>query len=133
LGFFALFLTCGVLVFPLAANYFSVYPTNTSTMYKAALPVLFLSISYLLRRSDNLQDYRRITYAFFVASTANLMVWLGGTWLPQLVVFTPLPLTDLALNKLSEATVAIATILVLTRLAGRWRIFTCGVATSGWG
>ena len=121
LGLFALFLACGVLVFPLAANYFSLYPTNTSTAYKTALPLLFLGVSILLRRSEYWYVYWRITYAFFVASAANLMVWLGGTWLLQLVVFPIAPMTEMVLDKLSEATVVIVTILVLTRLAG-WKL-----------
>jgi len=121
LGLFTLFLACCILVFPLAANYFSLYPTNTSTVYKAALPVLFLGASILLRRSENLHDYWRITYAFFVASTANLLVWLGGTWLLQLVIIPTAPIIELVLDKLSEATVVIVTILVLIRLAG-WQL-----------
>ncbi len=118
LALFAVFLTCGVLVFPLAANYFSLIPTNTSTVYKAALPLLFLGVSVLLRRSELYQGYWQITYAFFVASAANLMVWLGGTWLLRLVAIPTAPWTDMVLDKLSEATVVVATILVLTRLAG---------------
>lgn len=121
LGLFALFLACGVLIFPLAANYFSLLPTNTSTMYKAALPVMFLGISILVRRSESLRNYWRITYAFFVASAANLLVWLGGTWLLQLVVIPTAPMIELVLDKLSEATVVIVTILVLIRLAG-WQL-----------
>ena len=118
LGLFVIFLVCGVLIFPLAANYFSLFPTNTSTLYKAALPVLFLGVSYLLRRSEHWQGYWRVTYAFFVAATANLMVWLGGTWLLRLVAIPTAPWTEMVLDKLSESTVVIVTILVLVRLAG---------------
>jgi len=121
LTLFAIFFACGVLVFPLAANYYSVYPTNASTLYKAALPVLFLGASLLLRRSERLHDYWRITYAFFVASAANLLVWLWGTWLFRLVDAPADPLAEMLVNKLSEATVVIAVILLLTRLAG-WKL-----------
>ncbi|MCP4212877.1 MAG: CPBP family intramembrane metalloprotease [Halieaceae bacterium] len=121
LALFTIFFACGILVFPLAANYYSLFPTNASTLYKAALPVLFLGVSLLLRRSQRLHDYRRIAYAFFVASTANFLVWQFGTWLFRLVDIPTEPLAELLLNKLSEATVIIATILVLTRLAG-WKL-----------
>ena len=94
---------------------------NTSTLYKAALPLLFLGVSLLLRRSERLHDYWRIAYAFFVASAANLLVWLWGTWLFRLVDAPADPLAEMAVNKLSEATVIIVTILVLTRLAG-WNL-----------
>ncbi|MEA3334744.1 MAG: CPBP family intramembrane glutamic endopeptidase [Chloroflexota bacterium] len=121
LALFIIFFACGILVFPLAANYYSLLPTNDSTLYKAAVPVLFLGVSLLLRRSQRLHDYWRIAYAFFVASAANLLVWLGGTWLFRLVNAPADPLAEMAVNKLSEATVVIAVILLLTRLAG-WKL-----------
>ncbi len=54
---FIIFLACGILVFPLAANYYLLFPTNSSTLYKAAVPVLFLGVSLLLRRNERLHDY----------------------------------------------------------------------------
>ena len=121
LALFLIFLACGILVFPLASNYYSLFPTNASTLYKTAVPVLFLGAGLLLRHNERLHDYWRIAYAFFVASTANLLVWLVGTWLFRLVDAPADPLAEMAVNKLSEATVIIVTILVLTRLAG-WKL-----------
>lgn len=118
LALFTIFFTCGILVFPLAANYYSIFPTNASTLYKAAVAVLFLSVSLLLRRNERLHDYWRIASAFFVASAANFLAWQFGTWLFRLVDAPADPLAEMVLNKLSEATVMIVTILVLTRLAG---------------
>lgn len=118
---FLVFLACGTLVFPLAANYYSLFPTNTSTLYKAAVPVLFLGAGLLLRRNECLHDTWRIAYAFFVASAANFLVWQFGTWLFRLVDTPAGPLAELVLNKLSEATVIISAILVLTWLAG-WKL-----------
>lgn len=121
LALFAIFFVCGILIFPLAANYYSVFPADSSTVYKAALPLLFLGASLLPRRNERLHNYRRITYAFFVASAANLLVWLWGTWLFRLVDAPANPLAELVVNKLSEATVIVVAILALTRLAG-WNL-----------
>jgi len=97
---FLLLMGCFVF-FLLAGNYYSIFPTNTSTLYKAALPLLFLGVSLLLRRSERLHDYWRIAYAFFVASAANLLAWLWGTWLFRLVDAPAGPLAELVVNNLT--------------------------------
>lgn len=118
---FLLLLVCSLAVFLLGANYYKLFPTNGNWVYAGSLAVFFLVVALLLRRSARLSKYWRIFYAFFVASTVNLVsdlfagynnlfVQLFGTW--------PDTNQGFALAKLYDALLVVIPILALTLISG---------------
>ena len=112
LGMFILFLICGLLTFMLGSNYYSVFPTNDSLIYKTSLPAIFLATTLLLYRHERLKKYWQVSFAFFVASFAN--------WVMAVV---PLgagatSAESMTLDKLAQFIKVVIPIIVLTKLAG---------------
>src|SRR5512139_1219438 len=115
---FVLFLIGGLAIFLFGNNWNDLFPTNTSTLYKAALPIIFLALAVLLRRSDHLKVYWRIAFALFIAAFANWLNWTLGNWLPRF--FGPLTTAaqELTVDKLSQCIPVVLSIIVLTKLVG---------------
>lgn len=63
-------LACGALVFILGSNYYSIFPTNDSQLYRGVLAALFLGAALAMRRKESLEPYSQIAYAFFIAALA---------------------------------------------------------------
>jgi len=115
---FLLLLLGGLLIFLFGSSYFNIFPTNKSKIYKISLPIAFLILSLFLFRRDPSANYWQVSYAFCVASSANLLSTLCGAWLLRLLKLPDNTIKGLALAKLSEALVVIATIIVLFVMAG---------------
>lgn len=115
---FVLLLLGGLLIFLFGSSYFNIFPTNKSKFYKTSLPIAFLILSFFLIRSEPLAVYWQVSYAFFVASSANILSTLCGPWLLRLLKLSDNSIKGLALAKLSEALVIIATIIGLFMIAG---------------
>ena len=81
---FVLFLIGGLAIFLFGNNWNDLFPTNTSTLYKAALPIGFLALAVVLRRTERLRPYWRIAFALFIAAFANWLNWTLGDWLGRL-------------------------------------------------
>ena len=108
----------GLAIFLFGNNWNDLFPTNTSTLYKAALPIAFLTLAVVLYRSKQLKLYWRIAFALFIAAFANWLNWTLGNWLPRF--FGPLITTaqELTIDKLAQCIPVVLSIIVLTKLVG---------------
>lgn len=121
-GLFAIFLFCGLLVFVFGTSYFSNFPTNTSGAFKVGTSIFFLSAVVTLRRIEQLNQYWRVVYGFFAASTVNVVAWYFALYFREgLFEVSNISLTTtqgMTFAKLIEAVLTIGTILILIKLAG---------------
>lgn len=111
IGLSLLFLLCGFLIFVLGSPYYSIFPTNKSTLYNACLCIVFALSSVLLYRSKRLNKYWQASYAFFIASAAN---WLLTTGVFRLPGSSSSTLAGATLDKISQFVPVVLSILVLT-------------------
>jgi membrane protease YdiL (CAAX protease family) len=114
-------LICGVLVFILGTNWYSVFPTNDSQIYRAVIAAVFLMAALILRRRESAAQYSRIAYAFFIATVAffvtSLTAEIRDDLLHALNITFDSP-RHLALSKVFESTIVLSTTIVLTLLWG---------------
>jgi uncharacterized protein len=115
---FVLFLMGGLAIFLFGNNWNDRFPTNDSTLYKASLPVIFLVLAVVLRRSEHLRKYWRIAFALFIAAFANWLNWTLGNWLGLWLPAVSSTAAALTIDKLSQCAPVILAIIVLTKLAG---------------
>lgn len=113
-----LFMLGGGALFLLGNNWNKLFPTNTSTVYKTGLALVFLVTALALRRHATLKLYWPLAYALFVGAAANLVNWLLGNWLLPLISAEMTVAQDLAVDKLAQCIPVVATIIILTLLAG---------------
>jgi membrane protease YdiL (CAAX protease family) len=116
-----LLLACGFLVFILGTNYYSIFPTNDSQLYRAVLAVLFLGAAVALRRHESLKPYSGIAYAFFIGILSYLLTSFTVEYRDPLLIslhIAPATPRGLAFVKLYEASQVIVLILLLTVLWG---------------
>jgi membrane protease YdiL (CAAX protease family) len=115
-------LVCGMLVFVFGSNYFSVFPTNDSQVYRAVLGAIFLGAALVLRRKASSRPYSDIAYAFFVATLAFFVTSLTAEIRDELLRATNVPADTppyLALTKVLESMLITSSILLLMVLWGR--------------
>jgi membrane protease YdiL (CAAX protease family) len=108
----------GLLIFLLGGNTFRLFPTNKNPAYEWGLTLAFLALALIFRRSAAVGKYWKVAYALFVASFANALNLYLGNWLAD---FLPAASNDakfLAVDKLSQAIPIVASIILLTLLAG---------------
>lgn len=114
-------LACGLLVFVFGSNYYSIFPTNNSQIYRVALAAIFLAAAIVLRRNQAWKAYGRIAYAFFVAITAFFVTSLTSGARDSLLSTLEIPASDaryISIEKVFEAVLVVSVILILTAL---WR------------
>jgi hypothetical protein len=68
-------LICGLVVFVLGTSYYDRFVTNTTGIFKIGTSVVLLASALYFLKSDQLRPYWRLVYAFFVASTVNVVTW----------------------------------------------------------
>lgn len=114
-------LACSFAVFLLGPNYSALFPTNGNAIYAAIVSAAFLIAALLFKRTEKLAKYWPVTYAFFVASTVNIVADLFGArqgdfvrWLG----FSENSNPGQGLGKLYETLLAVIPILILTLLSG---------------
>ena len=90
------------------------YEHRLQNRYHARIP----RVALLLRRQPTLKMYWPVAYALFVAAAANLVNWLLGNWLLPLFSAEITVAQDLAIDKVAQSLPVVATIIVLTLLAG---------------
>jgi membrane protease YdiL (CAAX protease family) len=116
-----LLLIGGALVFVFGTNYYSVFRTNDSQLYRAALAAVFLGAALVLRRKEAGGKYSQIAYAFFVATIAffatSLTAGIRDSLLGAIGVPRDTPVY-LALTKVFESVVVVVAIVLLIRLWG---------------
>ncbi len=112
---------CGLLVFVLGTNYYSIFPTNQSQLFRVILGLLFLAGALLTRKKPGLENYSQISYAFFIAITTYFLTsWFGIYRDPMLISWGIDLDTDryLATVKVLEAAIVIGAILILSLVWG---------------
>jgi membrane protease YdiL (CAAX protease family) len=118
---FVVLLICSLAVFLLGSNYVELFPTNGNWIYAASTTAIFLVAAILFKRSAKFVKYWPITYAFFIASTVNLVSDLFGSYNTQFVhlfgVWTGTNAID-ALAKMYETLLIVIPIIVLTLVSG---------------
>ncbi len=115
-GISVLLLVCGILVFIFGTNYYTIFPTNQSQLYRIILGLIFLAGALITRKKPDLKDYSYLAYAFFVAITTYFLTsWFAVYRDSLLRGIGVLPETDLYLAaiKVLEAVIVIGAILVL--------------------
>jgi membrane protease YdiL (CAAX protease family) len=114
IGFFILFLICGLLIFVLGSPYYSIFPTNKSTAYNTCLCIVFAASSISLYRIEKFRKYWQASFAFFIASFAN---WFLGIGVFRFSGSSSSALEGIALDKISQFLPIVLSILVLTTIA----------------
>jgi membrane protease YdiL (CAAX protease family) len=120
IGLFVLIMVCGVAVLLFGVNYFKLFPTNGNLVYSASLCTIFLVAALLLKRSQKLNPYWQISYAFFVASTVNLISILFGRYnveFLRLFGSTSNSNQGQAILKIFEVMLVVIPIISLTKIA----------------
>lgn len=98
----------GLLIFP-----FSLIPDSLWQIYSIILSIFFLTLTILFHRSEQYKKYWQIFLAFFIASFALNLQAISG-WLG----FQTTTMNGLVLAMLSSTALAVASIIVLTRISG---------------
>jgi len=121
-GFFVLFLVCGLLVFVLGLDYHTRFWTNTSGAFKVGLSALFLVATLALRRSERGRAYWPMAFAFLAASLANVTTWYLAAplqrWLWGLLGVATESAQGLMWGKLVDVVLRLAPIFALVWLTG---------------
>jgi len=118
---FVVFLICEVAIFILGSNYFEIFPTNKNLTYNLVICAVFLAAALWFKRTERLNVYWRVTYAFFVASMAYPTTWFTIDWVNRLIgrfSLTPDTTQGMAVAKLIEVILVTVPIIVLTKLSG---------------
>ncbi len=118
---FGALLICALAIFVLGSNYYPAFPTNGNAVYAASLSVLFLIGANLLKRSDRFARYWQISYAFFVASSVNLVSVLFAGYNSTILQYFGISMASnqgLAFAKVYDALLVSIPILLLVRISG---------------
>jgi membrane protease YdiL (CAAX protease family) len=119
---FGAFLVCGLAIFLFGSNYFEIFPTNRNLAYNLVVSGLFLAAALGFKRSDRLEKYWRVAFAFFTGSVAFPITLLLTGWGPRLLsrlnLYSPGTSQVQALLKVYEVVLVVVPVLVLVRLSG---------------
>jgi membrane protease YdiL (CAAX protease family) len=120
IGISILLLVCGLVVFFFGSNYFSVFPTNDSQLYRILVSAAFLVAALILRRKEATKSYSHIAYAFFIGMFVTFMTSLTLGMRASLLSGIPYGTARYeAFSKLFEAVLVVAVILILNALWGQ--------------
>jgi membrane protease YdiL (CAAX protease family) len=114
---FVFYLIGGLLVFLLGSNTFDLYLTNRNSLYEWGLTLLFLFLAVLTQRVVRFKIFSGIASVLFIASFANVLNLSLGNFLGPLI-HTNSDAGFLAIDKLSQALVAILAIILLSLWSG---------------
>lgn len=112
----------GTVVFVFGTSYSDQSDTNSSGIFRLLPSGIFLGSALFAGRMDNLKWFKRILYAFFVASCVNAVTWYFGLYardgLFKLMSISMTSIHGMTATKLSEVLLALGTILALVKLSG---------------
>ncbi len=118
---FVILLVCSLAVFVLGSNYVMLFPTNGNWIYAAVTTGIFLVAALIFKRSTALSKYWPVTYAFFIASSVNLISDLFAGYNSDFVHLFGYGAGEnktIALAKMYETLLIVIPIIVLTLLSG---------------
>jgi membrane protease YdiL (CAAX protease family) len=112
---FIIFFIAGILIFLFGSNYFSTFPTNSSTIYRIIISIAFMTSTLLFYFIKTLRKYWRVSSTLLIASLAMLINWLLKD-LPVRFLYDTVTVTEgrWMLDKFSQAIAIIIPILILT-------------------
>ena len=116
-GLLLLFLALGLLLFLVFSHFRPLLPENAELPARVALILVLLGSSLLLRRSDRLQKYWPVIFAFFIASLAQALDYYFSGWLPRLLGLDMGNPAGIAVDKLESTLLIVTPIVLLTRLS----------------
>lgn len=121
IGLFLFFLACGLLVFLVFSYYFPLFEQPADIIGRIITATVLLAASLFVRRSERLNKYWLILFAFFTALTAisiDFYFSLSKLIIPALNIVWESP-TGWAIEKLESSLLSIVIVLAITRLAGQ--------------
>jgi len=121
IGLFLFFLACGLLVFVVFSHYFPLFERPVDTIGRVVTAIAFLGAALILCRSEHLNEYWLIPFAFFAALTAisiDRYFSISKLILPVLNVEGNSP-AGWGIEKLESSLLSTVIVLVLNRLAGQ--------------
>lgn len=89
-------------------------PFGLLPIYKVVTPVLLLGATVALFRSPRFRRYGRVSFAFFVGSTAFLLLWLVA----QFLTYPGTTVEGIALGKARDALLVVVVIVAAVRVSG---------------
>jgi len=107
---------CG-LVFVCGSSYYSLFRTNRSWLFKAALVVASAVPAWFLLRSDLNPAYGLLAFAFLAAASASVL-GAAGAQLHKPLAIEDDSLPGMAKAKALEAIIVVGSILLLARIVG---------------
>jgi membrane protease YdiL (CAAX protease family) len=118
LGLFFLFVIIGLLLFFVFSHFRPVFPKNVDIPARIALILALLVSSLLLRRSERLNKYWPVLFAFFTASLAQALDYYFSGWSLSLLGLDVKSPAGIAMDKLESTFLIVVPIIVLTKLSG---------------
>jgi membrane protease YdiL (CAAX protease family) len=118
LGLFFLFVIIGLLLFFVFSHFRPVFPKNIDIPARIALILALLVSSLLLRRSERLNKYWPVLFAFFTASLAQALDYYFSGWTLSLLGLDVKSPAGIAMDKLESTFSIVVPIIVLTKLSG---------------
>jgi len=115
---FTVFLICGLLVFLVFSHFRPMLPRDIDIPARIGAIIVFLTAALLTRRSEGLERYWLVFFAFFAASFAQILDLYLSYWslhLLRLDINTPV---GNAADKLESTLLVVIPIIVLTKLSG---------------
>ena len=121
LGLFVLFLMGGLLVFGVFSHYYPFYQGSRDVLGRIAAAGGFLALALYSRKSERLQSYWLIPFAFFTALVAISVDYYVGLsqWITAALGVEARSPAGLAIEKLESSLSGIVIVLVLHRMAGQ--------------
>ena len=114
-----IFLLSGVSVFLVGMTFSSLLSWHLSLVAQIFLVVFFLVSALLLRGHEHLAKYWKLSYAFFAAGLAILVMSNGSHWTLQTLQVLLSTASGVAFAKFTESVLVVATVLALVRLSGQ--------------
>lgn len=114
---FAVFFISGLVAF-LPETYSARTPDQVEILLRTGISASLLFTTLWMRRQDVHKEYWVVFYGFFVASTAQLVDWYFSDWAISLLGIRLETPAGIAITKLESTLLIVATIIILTRLAG---------------
>jgi len=114
-------LACSMTVFLLAPKYAPLFPTNGNPIFAGSVSATFLLAAFLFKRSVKLSIFWPLAFAFFVASSYNLITDLLGGYDPAILGWFGVSQGTnpaMGVSKMYEMLLAVIPFIALTLLSG---------------
>lgn len=118
LGLFLLFLIFGLLLFFVFSPFRPVFSKDIDILARIAFILALLVSSLLLRRSERLNKYWPIFFAFFTASLAQVLDYYFSGWSLNLFGLDIKSPAGIVIDKLESTFLIVLPIIILTKFTG---------------